>query len=604
MRMGTWHVGIVITAGSLSTARPNAYLYTADLVALQACSSAQVPRLEFTESAVRTPLLHDAWVAALSSHPDRNFVTYICTGLRDGFRIGFARTAPLRSTSANMFSAVQHPEIIDEYISKELRLGRILATSCHPAIHINRFGVIPKGHNSGKWRLITDLSYPPGNSVNDGIDPKHCSLQYTTVEDVAGAAAKLGRGALMAKIDIEAAYRLVPVHPHDRPLLGMEWKGQIFVDLMLPFGLRSAPKIFNAIADALEWCIKTQGRVANVHHYLDDFAIIGSPGSDEIHKSLSTLQSVCTRLGVPLAKHKTEGPATRITFLGITIDTQAGQLSLPDEKLERLRFLLVSWGDHKVCTKKELESLVGILNHACKVIRPGRSFLRRMFDLLKQHGKAYHKIRLNREFRSDLQWWSIFSTSWNGVSYLSAQTTGEFSTDASGTWGCGAHYKDSWFQLQWEANTFHLPIVLKELLPIVVATIVWGSAWQAQKILCHCDNQAVVAVLRSRTSKHPHIMHMLRCLFFIEASYGFELASAYINSRANYLADDLSRNNLSSFLLKVPGASKIPVSIPAELLEILLDLSMDWTSPGWTQRFRAIFTTASPHRHIGHMTAR
>eukprot|EP00731_Ephydatia_muelleri_P001232 Em0001g1232a len=213
-----------------------------------------------------------------------------------------------------MFSAVQHP-IIDEYISKELRL----------------FGVIPKGHNSGKWRLITGLSYPPGNSVNDGIDPNLCSLQYTTVEDMAGAAAKLSRGALMAKINIEAAYRLV--HLHDRPLLGMEWKGQIFVDLMLPFGLRSAPKIFTAIADALEWCMKTQG-VANVHHYLDDFATIGSPGADKIHKSFSTLQSVCTRLGVLLAQHKTEGPATRITFLGITIGMQAGQLSLPDEKLE------------------------------------------------------------------------------------------------------------------------------------------------------------------------------------------------------------------------------------------------------------------------------
>ena len=173
------------------------------------------------------PLLHDAWVAAVSSHPNRNFVTYICTGLRDGFRIGFTRTAPLRRALANMFSAVQHTETIDAYISKELKLGRILgplATICHPAIHINRFGVIPKGHNSVKWRLITDLSYPPGNSINDGIDPKLCSLQYTTVEDVAGATAKLGRVALMAKIDIEAAYRLFPVHPHNRPLLGMEWK--------------------------------------------------------------------------------------------------------------------------------------------------------------------------------------------------------------------------------------------------------------------------------------------------------------------------------------------------------------------------------------------
>eukprot|EP00731_Ephydatia_muelleri_P001141 Em0001g1141a len=103
-----------------------------------------------------------------------------------------------------------------------------------------------------------------------------------------------------------------------------------------------------------------------------------------------------------------------------------------------------------------------------------------MSDLLKQHRKAYHKIRLNRESPSDLQWWSIFSTSWNGVSYLSAQTTGEFSTDASGTWGCGAHYKDSWFQLQWEANTFYLPIVLKELLPIVVATVVFREPAKSQ----------------------------------------------------------------------------------------------------------------------------
>ena len=84
----------------------------------------------------------------------------------------------------------------------------------------------------------TDLSYPPGKIVNDGIDPELCSLRYTTVDDVAMAAARLGQGTLMAKVDIEAAYRLVPVHPHDRPLLGMEWKGQVFADPMLPFGLR------------------------------------------------------------------------------------------------------------------------------------------------------------------------------------------------------------------------------------------------------------------------------------------------------------------------------------------------------------------------------
>ena len=64
-----------------------------------------------------------------------------------------------------------------------------------------------------------------------------------------------------------------------------------------------------------------------------------------------------------------------------------------------LQSLLIDWGDWKSCSKKDL---IGTLNHACKVVRPGRSFVRKMIDLLKQHKKAHHQIRLNREFRSDL----------------------------------------------------------------------------------------------------------------------------------------------------------------------------------------------------------
>ena len=93
----------------------------------------------------------------------------------------------------------------------------------------------PKGHNTGKWRLITDLSFPPGESVNDGIDATLCSLSYTTVDQVV---ANYGSGALLAKIDIEAAYRLVPVHPQDHPLQAVRWKENTYIDLMLPFGLR------------------------------------------------------------------------------------------------------------------------------------------------------------------------------------------------------------------------------------------------------------------------------------------------------------------------------------------------------------------------------
>ena len=72
------------------------------------------------------------------------------------------------------------------------------------------------------------------------------------MDDVADAVCQLGDGTELAKADIKAAYRMVPVHPDDRPLLAMQWEGEVYLYRALLFGLRSAPKIFNALADALE----------------------------------------------------------------------------------------------------------------------------------------------------------------------------------------------------------------------------------------------------------------------------------------------------------------------------------------------------------------
>ena len=179
---------------------------------------------------------------------------------------------------------------------------------------------------------------------------------------MAEAAAHLGRGTLLAKVDIEAAYQLMPVHPDDRWLLEVP---------MLPFELRSSAKIFNTVADAVAWRLKAIG-VLYVYHYLDDFTVLGAPGTDECAKAVNELQATCSKLGIPLATHKSEGAATSITVLGIVIDTVEEELRLPTEKLVRLRTQLVEWGDKKTCTCRELEALIGHLNHACKVVRPGR----------------------------------------------------------------------------------------------------------------------------------------------------------------------------------------------------------------------------------------
>ena len=130
-------------------------------------------------------------------------------------------------------SAVQNPDEVASYLKKECRVVGPLAAGSIP-LHINRFGVIPKPHQPGK--LIVDLSHPAGQSINDDIEPELCSLAYASVDDVVAIIVGLGKGTMLAKLDLESAYRIVPVHPDDRGLLGMEWKGGWYVDTALPFG--------------------------------------------------------------------------------------------------------------------------------------------------------------------------------------------------------------------------------------------------------------------------------------------------------------------------------------------------------------------------------
>ena len=111
------------------------------------------------------------------------------------------------------------------------------------------------------------------------------------------------------------------MHANDRPLLGMRWRGKTYIDSALPFGLRSASKVFNAVADAMQW-ISEQHGVKPMLHYLDDFLVIGAPITRECKQALGTALGLCRRLGIPISVHKTEGPSVVLIFLGVELDTQ------------------------------------------------------------------------------------------------------------------------------------------------------------------------------------------------------------------------------------------------------------------------------------------
>ena len=240
--------------GSDTLNEASSYSYRGDLCKLDACRPPGDTPIPAELRVISTPLRSAVWEEELQAPPDREFAQFLVRGLNDGFRIGFQYgTHSCVAARRDMISALLHPEPIEGYLSKEVGGCRIIGPlpKGFAGVHISQFGVIPKPYQPGKWRLITDLSSPKGASVNDGVDPRLCSLSYASVDDTVRGIVCLGSGAL----------------PCDHLLLGVEWKGQLYVDGALPFGLRSAPKLFSVLADALLWIMGHHG-VSAAHHPL------------------------------------------------------------------------------------------------------------------------------------------------------------------------------------------------------------------------------------------------------------------------------------------------------------------------------------------------
>ena len=139
-----------------------------------------------------------------------------------------------------------------------------------------------------------------GARVNDGVNPDEFTLHYITVDQIIRLVPQFGRGVLMAKFGVKAAYRNAAVHPSDRCPLGMRWRSQFYVDLALPFGLRSASHIFNSVAEMVEWILVNNYQIPDLLHYLDNFIAAGPPDSPQCALNLSAALGVCECLGLAL----------------------------------------------------------------------------------------------------------------------------------------------------------------------------------------------------------------------------------------------------------------------------------------------------------------
>ena len=183
-----------------------------------------------------------------------------------------------------------------------------------------------KPDGSGK-RVIINLSFPTGASVNDGI-LKSKEPQYTlpTPLDLADLMLREGPSCYMLKSDLSRAYKQLRVDPLDYPLLGIQHNGSIFVDICPSFGCRASGSAQQRVSNSVVHLMKNEGY--NILAYVADFCGLSASFS-ESKKGFDKFVALTGQLGLKLAPDKTSLPATELEWLGFLFDSHKLTISIP-----------------------------------------------------------------------------------------------------------------------------------------------------------------------------------------------------------------------------------------------------------------------------------
>lgn len=509
----------------------------------------------------------------LVNYPNKSIANKLLSGFSVGFRLHYSGPR-IHIESSNLISAHQHPRETMEKIADEIKLGRIggpyekLPIS---NLRVSPIGIVPKGDNAG-WRLITHLSFPTGNSINEFIDPAESTVHYSSFDSVVQMLAKVGKGASIAKMDIKSAFRLLPINAGDFDLLGIKFEGKYYIDKCLPMGCSVSCKVFEEFATFLQWVVEQKTSLSTIDHYLDDFIFAGKD-FDTCSKLMETFKKVAKELGVPLAEDKSVGPTNNLVFLGLEIDTVAMMVRVPVQKRVELVSLLQKFIARRSITLKQLQSLLGKLNFVTKAIAPGRAFVRRMHNATIGIINPHHFIRLNQEMKDDMQLWLKYLQDFNGKVYFSEAEWSsnlilDLFTDSAGAQdlGCGAYFQGEWCYFSWPAGWEKTNILADmttlELIPVVLALCLWGARLANKKVLFHIDNQALVTILNKQTSKSQRVMFLLRPFIIDCMLHNICFRAVHIPTKNNIIADSISRQQWQRFRQAAPQAQIKPVPVP------------------------------------------
>lgn len=529
-----------------------------------------------------TPVNVKSMCPYLAIYPNQS----VAFELRNGFTYGFFlqyQGPRISTTCNNLVSVHDHPNEVKEKIDKEISLGRIAGPfDTEPLfnLRLSPIGVVAK--KDGGWRLIHHLSHPTDFSVNDFIDPEACSVHYTSFYEVLEMVGSLGKGAVLGKMDVKSAFRLLPVHPSDHQLLGFKFNNFYYYDMCLPMGCSISCALWEKFAHFVQWVVEVKTGVHTLNHYLDDFIFAGDT-SEICELLMSSFRKTCFEFGIPLAEDKTEGPKTVITFLGIVIDTDNMIIRIPNDKILTLETAILEMLQKEKVTLGKLQSLVGSLNFCAKAIPSARAFNRRFCDAMCGIKHSSHFIRVTSGMRSDLCVWLDFIHKYNGsLNFMNANWLSNdqlhLYTDSAGNHqlGCGVYFNGQWAYFEWPACWKDLDIMsditFLELVPIVLAVDLFKTQFCDKKILFHTDNKALVSILNKKSSKSVRVMELIRPLVLYSMIHNIYFKACHIAGYNNAIADSISRKQWTRFRALAPKSRPRPIQIPEDFIEMISKL--------------------------------
>ena len=260
--------------------------------------STNLPNYKMARIPVSSSLNIEAWEQYLSDYPDKRVIQY----LKFGFPLSLSDNNDLHNTDiSNHASAIQYPEDVEEYLNKEISLGAILGPVAEiPDQNYHCSPLLTRPKNMNKRRVILNLSYPPGNSVNyfvnkNTFDNLHFTLKFPTIDDIVQEIKKCNEDPYIMKIDVSRAFRNLRVDPKDGLKFAIKWGDSYFIDGAIAFGWVHGSASFQLVADAVRFIMKKKG--FDVFAYIDDFMIVSPKHKAE--QAFCTLYDLLMELGLP-----------------------------------------------------------------------------------------------------------------------------------------------------------------------------------------------------------------------------------------------------------------------------------------------------------------